>query len=43
MSQLIQYLIALSNPYGIVHKDKIVEIYNSQNYRYEYETENWQK
>jgi hypothetical protein len=31
MSQLIQYIIALSNLYGMVHKDKVVEIYNSQN------------
>lgn len=31
MSQLTQYIIALSNLYGIVHKDKVVEIYNSQN------------
>lgn len=31
MNQLIQYIIALTNLYGMVHKDKIVEIYNSQN------------
>lgn len=31
MSQLTQYIIALSNLYGAVHKDKILEIYNSQN------------
>lgn len=31
MSQLTQYIIALSNLYGMVHKDKVVEIYNSQN------------
>lgn len=31
MSQLIQYIIALTNLYGMVHKDKVVEIYNSQN------------
>ena len=26
-----QYIIALTNLYGIVHKDKVIEIYNSQN------------
>lgn len=31
MSQLIQYIIALSNLYGMVHKDKVVRIYNRQN------------
>jgi len=31
MSQITQYIIALSNLYGTVHKDKIAEIYNSQN------------
>ena len=31
MSQLTQYIIALSNFYGMVHKDKVLEIYNSQN------------
>lgn len=31
MSQLTQYIISLSNLYGMVHKDKVVEIYNSQN------------
>lgn len=31
MSQLTQYIIALSNLYGMVHRDKILEIYNSQN------------
>ena len=31
MSQLTQYIIALSNLYGMVHTDKVVEIYNSQN------------
>ena len=31
MSQLTQYIIALSNLYGMVQKDKVVEIYNSQN------------
>lgn len=31
INQLIKYIIALSNLYGMVHKDKVVEIYNSQN------------
>lgn len=31
MSQLTQYIIALSNLYGMIYKDKVVEIYNSQN------------
>lgn len=31
MGQLTQYIIALTNLYGIVHKSKIVEIYSSQN------------
>jgi hypothetical protein len=31
MSQLTKYVIALSHLYGMVHKDKVVEIYNSQN------------
>lgn len=31
MSQLTQYIIALVNLYGMVHKSKVVEIYNSQN------------
>ena len=31
MSQITHYIIALTNLYGMVHKDKIVEIYNSQN------------
>jgi len=31
MTKLIKYIIALSNLYGMVHKDKVVEIYNSQN------------
>lgn len=31
MTQLTQYIIALSNLYGMVHKDKVLEIYNSQN------------
>ena len=31
MNQLTQYIIALSNLYGMIHKDKLIEIYNSQN------------
>ncbi|HHX61507.1 MAG TPA: hypothetical protein GX707_12485 [Epulopiscium sp.] len=31
MNQLKQYIIALTNLYGMVHKDKVVDIYNSQN------------
>jgi hypothetical protein len=31
MNQLTKYIIALSHLYGVVHKDKVVEIYNSQN------------
>ena len=31
MSQLTQYILALSNLYGFVHKSKIVEVYNLQN------------
>ena len=31
MNSLKKYIIALSNLYGIVHMDKVVEIYNSQN------------
>ena len=31
MSQLTKYVIALSYLYGMVHKDKVAEIYNSQN------------
>lgn len=31
MSQLTQYIIALTNLYGMVHKDEVAEIYNSQN------------
>jgi preprotein translocase subunit SecA len=31
MSQLTQYIIALSNLYGMVHKNKVLAIYNSQN------------
>lgn len=31
MEKLSQYIIALTNLYGVVQKDKIVEIYNEQN------------
>lgn len=31
MTQLTKYVIALSNLYGMVHKDKVLEIYNSKN------------
>jgi hypothetical protein len=31
MTQLTKYIIALTNLYGILHKDKLIEIYNSQN------------
>ncbi len=31
MSLLTEYVIALSNLYGMVHKNKVVDIYNSQN------------
>lgn len=31
MSQLASYIIALTNLYGMVHKSKVVEIYNIQN------------
>lgn len=31
MTQLTKYIIALTNLYGIVHKDKVIEIYNNQN------------
>ncbi|MFB1052250.1 YecA family protein [Paraliobacillus sp. JSM ZJ581] len=31
MNQLMQYIVALTNLYGIVDKDKTCEIYNSQN------------
>ena len=31
MGKLNQYIIALTNLYGMVHKDLVVEIYNSQN------------
>ncbi|WP_312654579.1 hypothetical protein [Proteiniclasticum sp.] len=30
-NELIQYIIALSNLYGMVHKRKVLEIYNQQN------------
>ena len=31
MNQLLDYVIALTHLYGIVHKDKVLEIYNMQN------------
>lgn len=31
MNQLTQYIIALTNLYGMIHKGKVVEIYNDQN------------
>lgn len=31
MSQITNYIIALTNLYGMVHIDKVVEIYNAQN------------
>ena len=31
MEQLAKYIVAMTNLYGMVHKDKVVEIYNSQN------------
>ncbi|SHI82560.1 SEC-C domain-containing protein [Parasporobacterium paucivorans] len=31
MNKLIKYIIALTNLYGLVHKNKVLEIYNSQN------------
>jgi len=31
MSKLLDYIISLTNLYGLVHKDKVVEIYNMQN------------
>lgn len=31
MDPVIEYVIALTNLYGIVHKDKVLEIYNQQN------------
>lgn len=31
MNQLTEYIIALTNLYGMVHKEKLVEVYNSQN------------
>ncbi|NDL67864.1 hypothetical protein [Anaerotalea alkaliphila] len=30
MEELLDYIIALTNLYGLVHKDKVVEIYNRQ-------------
>jgi len=31
MNQLTEYIIALSNLYGLVNKNTVLEIYNSQN------------
>lgn len=31
MKQVNNYIIALTNLYGIVHRDKVLEVYNSQN------------
>jgi preprotein translocase subunit SecA len=31
MTKLTKYIIALTNLYGILHKDRLLEIYNSQN------------
>ena len=31
MNQLTEYIIALSNLYGMIQKDILVEIYNTQN------------
>jgi hypothetical protein len=31
MSKLLDYIISLTHLYGLVHKDKVVEIYNLQN------------
>ena len=31
MNQLEQYIVAMTNLYGMFHKNKLVEIYNSQN------------
>ncbi len=31
MNKVIDYIISLTNLYGLVHKDKVVEIYNMQN------------
>lgn len=31
MNKITDYIIALTNIYGLVHKDKVVEIYNMQN------------
>ncbi|ACB86124.1 hypothetical protein [Natranaerobius thermophilus] len=32
MNQLVlDYIISLTNLYGLVHKDKVIEIYNMQN------------
>lgn len=31
MNLVIDYIVSLTNLYGIVHKEKVVEIYNMQN------------
>lgn len=31
MNKVIDYIIALTNLYGLVHKSKVIEIYNMQN------------
>ena len=31
MEQVSDYIVALTNLYGVVHKDKVIEIYNMQN------------
>lgn len=33
MSLLVDYIVSLTNLYGIVHKEKVVEVYNQQNDR----------
>lgn len=31
MNKLLDYIISLTHLYGLVHKDKLLEIYNLQN------------
>lgn len=31
MNQVIDYIMSLTNLYGLIHKDKVLEIYNMQN------------
>ena len=31
MNQVTEYIIALTNLYGLIHKDRVKDIYNSQN------------